>query len=203
MKVLPIVFLFFIPCLAFAQNETEQKSSLHNYLVSSDYRMALTTTGIGMPPNFINGGLHPGLQVGFQRALKAGSKLDYSFDLEYFAIPSLQRVAAFRPSLGFPIQLAKWIELRPNVNLALMLTHQLNDEFRFTSTGQYEAVGKNRLQVSPSIGLETFIQLAQKQKMNYELMLGYAFGMQLPFSALSSLLPLNQLKVGVRLKRNK
>jgi hypothetical protein len=200
MKNILLLFVLLNSYFGFAQETTEQKSAFAQYLNTLDYRIAIQNVGIGMPPNFVNGKAHPGLAVGVQNKFADSSRWDYHFDLGYFAIHSLQRVAYLKPGIGYPISIAQRVELRPNVSLGILGVGQINDEFKFVNGG-YEKVSRHRLQLMPSFGLESFMQIANSKKISYEVMLGYEFGVQLPFSSLSNILPLNQLKIGVRIKK--
>ena len=81
-----------------------------------------------------------------------------------------------------------------------MLVRQINDEFTYTGNGNYERVNRSRFQINPSFGVDAVLKIGDLKKYRYGLMLGYEFGVQLPFSELSSVLPLNQLKIGMRLE---
>jgi len=201
-----IVFLYLIilPSFVFAQTNQEESTKIESrfsrILRSHDVRVALQNVGIGMPPNFVNGKLHPGLLIGIQKKIRRTTQWDYHLDLGYFAIHSLQRVAYIKPGMGYTVSIAKKLELRPTINFALMGVGQINDEFKFVN-GQYEKVARHRLQVAPSFGLESFTTVVKKKNIAYQAMLAYEFGVQLPFSSLSSILPLNQIKIGVRIKK--
>ena len=82
-------------------------------------------------------------------------------------------------------------------NLSLMIVQQINDEFKLNAHGEYEQVSKMRFQLMPSFGLETGIPVTKSKRFSYFLILGYELGMQLPFSVISSVLPINQLHIGV------
>jgi hypothetical protein len=199
-----IFFLIFLPFFGKTQTVSEKPAEkerrFSNFLSTYDYRMAVQNTGIGMPPNFVNGKLHPGFLVGFQKNIKPHSRWDYHVDFGYFAIHSLQRTAYLKPGIGYAIPIAKTFELRPFLNLGFMGVGQINDEFKFVN-GQYEKGARHRLQIAPGFGLESFFTVVKKKNREFQAMLAYEFGTQLPFSSLSSILPLNQIKVGVRIKK--
>ena len=83
------------------------------------------------------------------------------------------------------------------LNLSLMGVQQINDEFKMNSNGEYEQVSKLRFQVMPAAGVETFIPLCHAKNKQCALTLGYEFGVQLPFSVISTILPINQIHIGI------
>lgn len=184
--------------------DVQASSKFESFLKSSAYQISSTNTAIGMPPNFVNGRLHPGFSLGLQRSFSEITKKnywDYSAHLGYFAIPSLQRALFLKPGIGYTLPIHKKIGLRPNVNSSFMLVSQINNEFQYVGSGQYEQVNKNRIQIMPSFGLEAFVLINRTKHFKYDALFGYEFGVQLPFSELSSILPLNQLKMGLRFKK--
>lgn len=167
------------------------------------FNATVMNTGIGMPPHFVNGRIHPGFELGLQKQLSKKSlksSLDYSVSLGYFSIASLQRAMYLKPGLGYTILLSKKLFFRPSLNLSLMNVYQSNDEFEFKGNGNYDKVSSARFQVAPSLGLAAGIGLVQLSKWNIGLLLKYEFGVQLPFSQLSSILPLNQIHIGFNFK---
>lgn len=168
------------------------------------YQLSFMNAGIGMPPHFFNGRLQPGFEfgAGFNTIKKPRrSKTEYNVLVGYFAHRSLQRVAYIKPGFGYSIYIYKNLRVKPMFNCSVMLAHQLNDEFRYTGNGTYEKVSPNRMQFMPAAGLEATAPLATFKNYSTGLMLKYEFGLQLPFSDLSALLPVNQIHIGFKIKK--
>jgi len=167
----------------------------------SRYQLSLTNSAIGTPPHFINGRLHPGGEAGLLTPLgKAHRKnsADVHLLFSYFSQASLQRNVGLKPGIGYRIRLYKQLSLRPKLSLNLMAVQQINEEYRYTSGGQYEKVNPWRFQCLPSLGLEAYYPLFKVNERPIVLTLGYEFGMQLPFSVISAFLPVNQLQIGLQ-----
>lgn len=192
---------FLLSCLHLISFAKEKKQSkISSYIHQTTLRASLLNAGIGMPTHFVNGRLHPGIQLGIQKSISKQAKksyIDYSFHLGYFAQQSLQRALYLKPGIGYNIHLYKRIMLRPVFSLPLMAVQQINDEFKLNNQGEYEQVNKMRFQLMPSLGMETSIPVAHSKQCQYNITLGYDFGLQLPFSVISSVLPINQLHIGV------
>ena len=160
----------------------------------------LMNAGIGTPPRFINGRMHPGLEVGVSKPFARSEKKnrpEVRLLLGYMAQPSLQRAAYLQPGLGYRFRLYRRLDLIPHLDVALMGVRQTNDGFRYQGNGQYRAEGRWGLQVLPALGLELSLRTGKKPE-SPAICGGYRFGMQLPFSTISSLLPINRLHLGVQ-----
>jgi hypothetical protein len=181
-------------------NGKEKKHSILKYFQKSTLRATFLNAGIGMPPHFVNGRLHPGFEAGLQKSFTdhpARAHGIYTIQLGYFSQRSLQRAWYLKPGAGFSLQLHKKIALTPKFNLSLMAVQQINPEYKLNDQHQYVQVNSMRIQWMPSLGLETTVLLAQSARLQYRLLAGYEFGLQLPFSAISAILPVNQLFAGV------
>jgi hypothetical protein len=196
--------LFFRPASLFSKDN--QASGVLRYLQHADVRFDILNAGIGMPPHFINGRLHPGFQLGLQHPFRQKHRKSYGeyfLGAGYFAQRSLQRAFFLKPGIGYTVPIYKGITIRPVCHLSLMTVKQINDEFKLNDHGVYEQVSKYRFQMMPSFGLETAVPVAHGKHRCCAITLGYDFGLQLPFSALSSLLPMNVLHAGVRITKLK
>lgn len=193
-------FLFFT-IFAYAKKSNISCSILQK----SDYRISIFNAGIGMPPHFINGRLHPGIELGLQKPLFKKTKksfINYSLLIGYFTQQSLQRSFYIKPDIGYQINISNNFSLRPLLSASLMGVQQINKEYKLNDKGEYEQAPRNRCQVMPSIGLEASYSFHKSKKMQYAAFVGYQFGVQLPFSSISSILPINQLHVGIQLKKS-
>lgn len=181
----------------------EQKSCKFNrYIKESEVRLAVLNAGIGMPPHFLNGRLQPGVQLGLQHPFRQRHKKcfgDYTLWAGYFAQRSLQRSSFIKPGLGYSVPVYKHIMLRPAFHLALMSVRATNDEFKRNDQGIYEQVSRCRFQIMPGFGAETSMPLAHRNKFQYAFTFGYELGFQLPFSQISSVLPMNIFHAGIKI----
>jgi hypothetical protein len=184
-------------------DKVEKITIQHSFFLNKLFFASLTTTGIGIPPNFVNGRLHPGFDIGFLRYNENQIKkinFDYALSLGFYSIRYLQHVSYFKPSLGLALGSYSKYYFRSSFNVAVMLVQQLNDEFKYIGNGLYEKVPKSRMQLAPSLGLEGGLPILKSLKKDIGLKLKYEFGFQLPFSLLSSVLPLNQFHIGINVK---
>lgn len=199
-----LVLLQLITIQAFAHLEkAEREETKKGFWHAFTWRATFLNGGIGMPPHFINGRLHPGFDLGIQTDLfrkKKKNKVDYSLVAGYFSVRSLQSLAFLKPGLGYMINVYKSNVIRPNINLSAMYVRQINAEFKYISPGKYEMVRHARFQLMPSLGVEALVSLRKIKAHRLHLILGYESGMQLPFSEISSILPINQLHVGFQYK---
>lgn len=167
-------------------------------------KLLVFNQAIGMPPSFVNGRLHPGVELGIQAPFihkNKNSFLDYSLSLGYFSQQQLQRVVFIKVGSGYRFQLVKGFSLRPSLNLSAFYVSQLNDEFIYQGNGVYEKYKGKKIQAKPGIGVDLLSPTLKFKSVNFNLIGGYEFGLQLPFSLLSSTLPLNQLHVGILVKK--
>ena len=196
MKISIAFLILFLSCDLIAKPGVLQRHDLH---------ALLTTNVIGMPSHAFNGRIHPGFEIGFTRRLSKSSKknyLDYQDNIGYFSQRYLQQNLYFKPSLGYAIKTFKSLYLRPCIQSALILNRQKNQEFKYVGNGQYEKVSPYRFQFMPTFGLSAWFKAFEQKKYSLYPTFAYEFGMQLPFSGISSLLPINQFKAGIRLKHN-
>ncbi len=199
-----LIILQLITFQSFAHLEDdERKKPTKGILHHFTWRATFLNGAIGMPPHFINGRLHPGVDLGFQSDLfrkNKKNKIDYTLLAGYFSVRSLQSLTYLKPGIGYAIKVYKSTYIRPNLNVSAMYVRQINEEFKFVSPGKYEIVRHARFQVMPSLGVEALISISKIKARQLNLILGYEFGMQLPFSEISSILPINQLHLGFQYK---
>ncbi len=182
-----------------AERKKTRKGILHHFT----WRATFLNGAIGMPPHFINGRLHPGVDLGIQSDLfrkNKKNKIDYTLLAGYFSVRSLQSLAFLKPGVGYAIKVYKSHYIRPHLNVSAMYVRQINAEFKYIGSGNYEMVRHARFQVMPSIGAEALVPISKSKNHQLNLILGYEFGMQLPFSEISSILPINQLHLGFQFK---
>lgn len=190
-----ILFLFLIGCGfgSIAKPSNCCQTIKQHY----DVEISLLHAGIGMPNHLINGRIQPGLNLGIIRKQPNKKHVQHHVLFGIFRQQALQTALFVKPGIGYRIHIFKNFQLRPQINLALMGVRNSNKEFKWEN-GQYEAVNRNRFQVMPSLGLEAIYHGFKIQKYPIGIVLRYEFGMQLPFSNLSAVLPINQIAIGVR-----
>lgn len=207
MRGIGILLLSFISINSFAFykriDKVEKSTFQHSFLSNKLLFASLTTSGIGIPPNFVNGRLYPGFDIGLLRYKEKQIKkinFDYALSLGFYSIRYLQSVSYLKPSFGLTLGSYSKYYFRSSFNVAGMLVQQLNDEFKYTVNGIYEKIPKSRMQLAPSLGIEGGLPILKSSKKDIGLKLKYEFGFQLPFSLLSSVLPLNQFHIGINVK---
>ncbi len=195
------IFLFALCCFYFAG-----KASPHQLFSKAAWRVSISNHAISMPTRPVNGQWQPGLELSYIARIKNSEKtqaLYNQFAIGYFAHRSLQRVSYLKYGIGYTwILNAKWF-LRPSLNLSTLGVWNSNEEFTYSGSGQYQKHSPFSVQAMPSIGLESVFLFANKGAYRWGWLLRYEFGVQGPFSILSSILPVNQFYTGIQLKKNK
>ncbi|MCC7030080.1 MAG: hypothetical protein IT257_07225 [Chitinophagaceae bacterium] len=105
-----IYLILLLCCLQVEMKGKEKKQTILKYFQNSTLRATLLNAGIGMPPHFVNGRLHPGFEAGLQKAFNnhpSRSHGVYAMQLGYFSQRSLQRALYLKPGIGFSVQLHK------------------------------------------------------------------------------------------------
>jgi hypothetical protein len=191
--------LFLLTAVVFCSNSQAQFISK----ITSRYRsqVAIGHAGIAMPPALLNGRLQPTFRVSIIKDKAKPRYANQEFAVGYMAQRALQRAGYV--SVGYGYEWKKWnrVFLRPALNASLLFVQNTNPEFEFRD-GEYVHLSGSRLQFMPSFSLDvgtSFIRIKNKQG---GLFLRYEFGTQLPFSNLSTILPLSQLTVGFFIKPN-
>ncbi len=195
--ILPFLFYFI-----FQQLTVQAKHKFKPTLQKFSWQVTIQNASIAMPPHIINGRLHPGFEMGMNKAFQTKHKtsfFNYNFLLGYTAQQSLQRTMYLKSGLGYSISLFKKWYIRPSLQMSWMRVRQSNDEFEYIGNGEYKTVDRNRFQCMTSVGFETGIPILQRKKMQYEALLKYEFGIQYPFSIISATLPINQIHFGIKI----
>ncbi len=172
---------------------------LIDFINNQSYFLNIKNFGIGMPPHFVNGRAHLGVEIGTQHLFisKKKSSFLYQYSLGYFSQQSLQRALFLRPGIGYQGYFFKQFYIKPQLHVAAMWVRQINEEFVFQSNGEFKKISSSRIQWMPSLGAELGLPLFQHKNRIYHARAGYDFGVQLPFSALSKILPINQIYIGI------
>lgn len=171
------------------------------FLIKHDIQASLHNAAIGTPPHFINGRLHPGLEVGFLQTLSKKqhkNNPEQGIFLGYMAQQALQRSLYAKYLLGYKIKTYKSWWVKPGLQLGVMGVHQRNAEFKLNAQGEYEKISALRAQFLTGLHLETGLHIGYFKQYPLQLVGRYEFAMQWPFSQISSLLPINQMHLGLR-----
>jgi hypothetical protein len=199
-----LLIAFFI-LFAESANAVKKNSFIKPYFHQSTWHLCLLNASIAMPPHFFNGRIQSGFEVGMYHRLKKNKKksFEYSASLGYFAQQSLQRNLYIKPGISKSYRVYKSYQIRPAFNHSFVLARQTNDEFKYTGNGQYEQQSHYRFQLMPSFALSANGKVYQSKKCQFDALLSYEFGVQFPFSSLSSILPIQQIHLGILIKNNK
>jgi hypothetical protein len=208
MRYLSIVLLSIYSFSAFALGTNgDQAKKATKKKATPSYTFGLYNAGIGMPPKIFNGGMQPGVEVGYSKPIKKNSakkKLAVQINAGYMRHRSLQRSLYVKPTVVLNVPITKKLSIQPSLGLSVMMTQQINKEFKFNeATGNFSKVPSFRLQTMPVVGVAPVYNVYQDKRYQYALFAKYEFGAQLPFSALSSILPVNMVQLGIRITPNK
>lgn len=174
------------------------KDNYHLFFKKHQSEIIVQHAGIGMPQHGINGRLQPGFELGFHRLQAKKRYAGIHYALGYMAQRSLQRSYYVKPSLFYYYTVVQHkLIVQPHLDLGVLLTRQTNKEFKFEQ-GVYDRVNPLRMQCLPSLGIDLHTPIYKTKKYTYNAVLGYAFGLQLPFSELSTILPINQFRIGIQ-----
>jgi hypothetical protein len=192
----PLFFLFSVGLYA------NKKCSLSKVYHKYDVQFSVFNASIGMPPHFVDGRIQPGINIGLEKIKEKRNTFLHHYAIGYFAHRSLQRINYLKAGYGYRFQIIKSLYLKPALNLSAMMVRQTNREFIFKN-GSYEEANRNRLQLMPSFSIDMSLPIAALKRRKINTFFRYEFGVQLPFSQLSSILPINQLHLGVSFHLNK
>ena len=198
MQKIAILYFFLASSQLFAQSVKKQ-SCLASYLNQSSCQVSFVSSSIGMPPHILNGRFQPGFEFGLNHPIRKGktNSIQYSLLAGYFAQQSLQRAAYIKLGLSKNVRIYKSFKIKMGIQNSFMLVRQTNDEFTYIGNGNYQTNSRSRLQLMPSVRISPQCKLYTYKKYFVHGFLAYEFGMQLPFSNLSSLLPIQQVHIGL------
>jgi hypothetical protein len=164
------------------------------------YNFSLNSAAISMPTKTFNGLFHPGIEVGFQKPVfknKMNTKLTFGADAGYYRQQGLQSALYFKPNLTYNFAITKKLSIAPRLGAGLVIMHNQNSEFKMKTDGTYAKVGRNIPQFMGSIGVQPSYNIGNLKGYNYNVFMRYEFAAQTPFSAISSILPITMLHLGL------
>jgi hypothetical protein len=203
-----ILFLAFMLCTvsAFAAFQKKGKNKKACTTVckyfnkKTKYNFSLNSAAISSPTKPFNGLFHPGIEIGFQKPVfnkKISSKLTYGADAGYYRQQGLQSALYFKPNLNYTFAITKKFSITPRLGAGLVIIHNQNSEFKTQTDGTYKKVGRNIPQFMGSIGVQPNYNVYNSKTYSYNVFMRYEFAAQTPFSAISSILPITMLHLGL------
>jgi hypothetical protein len=151
----------------------------------------------------INGTPHLGVEVGFSVPLNKNAKkqrFTVGADAGYFFQKGLQSGAYIKPNIAYTIPVAKGVTLQPRIGLGYMLTTNSNNEFKLGTNGEYSKISPYNSQMLASVGVQPNFSIYNSKQYRYNAYLRYEFGMQTPFSTISTLLPMTMMHIGLKIE---
>jgi hypothetical protein len=206
MKSLFILLLSFITVTAFAFNTkkvaSKKKALTYKSIFNNKtiYNFSINNAAISMPTKVFNGIMHPGVEVGFSVPLKnAKPKLTVGADAGYYRQQGLQSAFYIKPNIAYKIPITKKLSITPKLGAGMVIMHNQNAEFKFES-GIYTSVNRNIPQFMGSVGVQPSYNFYNSKTYKYNVFVRYEFAAQTPFSAISSILPITMLHLGITIQ---
>jgi hypothetical protein len=173
---------------------------------STSYHVGFQNVAISMPSKVLNGMPHFGVEVGFSVPLKKNAKkqrFTVGADGGYFFQKGLQSGTYVKPNIAYSFPITKKISLQTRIGAGLLVTNNLNKEFKQNESGVYKKVSPLNPQAMLSLAIQPNVNVYNSKKYRYDAYLRYEFAAQTPFSAISTLLPLTMLQLGITIKGGK
>ncbi len=208
MRLLTAILFSCICAISFAQNQKvlPKKSPKSNLpLNASSIQLSIGNAAISMPPVSINGTFHPTAEVGFTKPFKKNSakqRLSVGTDIGYFNQQHLQSGVYLKPNIQVKIPVFKSFSLVPKLGAGLLVTKNANKEFAIQPNGTYKNMGKLNSQFLGTLGLQPTVNVYNSNTYKYNVFMSYEFAAQTPFSAISSLLPITMMRLGLKVQPN-
>jgi hypothetical protein len=199
-SLLSIIALVVISTAVFGINRNPNRTKKLPKITS--YQVGLQNVAITMPNKIFNGMPHIGVEVGFSVPLKKDAKkqrFTVGADGGYFFQKGLQTGTYVKPNIAYHIPITKKVSVQTRVGTGLLITKNLNKEFAQDAAGKYQKVGPYNAQAMLSIGVQPTVNVFNSKKFKYDAYVRYEFAAQIPFSAISKLLPLTMLQFGVKI----
>jgi hypothetical protein len=203
--LLTFIAFTFITSTAFGIIKTKKK--LKKVLpASTAYHIGVQNVAISLPTKLINGTPHIGVEVGFSVPLKKNAKkqrFTVGADGGYFFQRGLQSGTYVKPNIAYSFPITKKLNVQTRLGAGLLVTNNLNKEFKQNEAGTYKKVGSLNPQAMLSFGVQPTYNVYNSKKYQYNTYLRYEFAAQTPFSAIASLLPLTMFQLGVTIQGGK
>jgi hypothetical protein len=214
MRSLSILLLICVSCTVFAQNKkaktvknsnsaASSSSKLRSKLAATTKYLSIGNAAISMPTLGFNGTAHPLVEVGFTKPFKKNSakqRLTVGADAGYFFQSGLQSGLYLKPNLNFNFPIYKAFSIHSKIGAGLLLANNYNSEFALQSNGLYKNTSSLHPQFLGTIGLQPTLNVYNTKKYKYNVFMSYEFAAQTPFSAISSLLPMTMIRLGLKVQ---
>jgi hypothetical protein len=203
--LLTLIALVLISSTSFGIIKTK-RSKKRTMPKTTAYHIGVQNVAIGMPPRVLNGTPHIGVEVGFSVPLKKNAKkqrFTVGADGGYFFQRGLQSGTYIKPNLAYSFPITKKLSVQTRLGAGLLVTNNLNKEFKQNEGGVYKKVSPLNAQAMFSFGVQPTYTIYNAKKYNYKAYVRYEFAAQTPFSAIASLLPLTMLQLGVTIQGGK
>lgn len=213
-KYILIILLVCATCTIFAQtkkaksntstSKTSFSSKLKSGLATSTKLVSVGNAAISIPPAFTNGTFHPLVEVGFTKPFKKSSakqRLTVGTDVGLFAQQGLQSGLYIKPNISYNLPIYKSFSIAPKLGAGALFTKNANQEFKYNEAdGTFKQLGSVNPQFFGTIGLQPSVNVYNSKSYKYNVFMSYEFGAQTPFSAISSLLPMTMIRLGLKVQ---
>jgi hypothetical protein len=167
---------------------------LQNKAVKS---FSLFNSGITMPTKPINGRLHGGVELGYKAALlKKNKHLLIGTDFGFFYQKGMQSAFYIKPAVSYNFNATNKLSFEPKLGAGLLVSSKYNKEFKLNTDGTYSQVNRLVPQFVGSFGVQSNYEVFKNKNLKCNVFVKYEFAAQLPFSSISSLLPLTLMHLG-------
>jgi hypothetical protein len=183
-----------------AHAKPPKRHKLANYFKKAQLHASINNNAVSMPNVPINGSIHPGFTLGYAQAFKPFPWLKYGVDVGYFFQKGLQSGLSVSPTFSANSKIYKRLYLKYLITSGALLVKNYNPEFVKNTDGSYKKTSALHFQYIGGVGLEPQYNFYRSKKYEWFLGVRYQFNAQLPFSAISSLLPITQIQVTLTLK---
>jgi hypothetical protein len=171
------------------------KGSIFKKAVKS---IGFLNSAVSMPTTPVNGRWHGGVQIGYKTPIRQKKTTLYAgAELGVFYQKSLQTATYLKPTLSCNIPIAKKLSIEPVLGVGLLTSYKYNPEFTLQANGTYSTAARLVPQFMGSFGVQPSYQIYTTTKYNCNVYMRYEFAAQTPFSAISSLLPLTMMHLGI------
>jgi hypothetical protein len=164
---------------------------------------ALLNSAVSMPLKPFNGKANPGVVVGFRTSpSKKVKHLSVGVDAGIARQGGLQTMAFVKPSVSYAIKVSPTVQISPVLGAGLLMSKRANPEFTpITAPGggiMYNPSTAWSPQFMTSFGIEPSVQVYKGSGLRAQVYMRYDFATQTNFAAISSMLPLTMMQLGLR-----
>ncbi len=212
MRHLITILLIFSSLSVYAQlsiNNTEDrlsvssKSRIKSKLAPCTLFFSFGNAAISMPPAGLNGTFHPMFEFGLSKPFRKNSarqRLSVGVDAGMFAQKGLQNGVYIKPNMAVNIPIYRSFTISPKLGAGLLLTKNANDEFKAQTDGSFKKMSPLHPQFMGTLGVQPSLTVYNGKKYKYNVFMSYEFAAQTPFSAISSLLPMTMVRLGLKVQ---